>query len=164
MGHRNLLLFTGSWSKVGCTSAFGWFPHDKEHFVIFYSCDETKFITLWSCELEKKEQKGAVTSHYLSCSYCVTVRNTHTHTYSQTVCVFLEASIDPLADSYRLHPPLWPSRPDSIQIDTQSGLVIRDSTQGTAILMEACVMKSFVQLMECGASPNSLLECLLQSK
>lgn len=33
-GHRELLLFTGSWSKLGCEPVFG-FPHDKEHCVIF---------------------------------------------------------------------------------------------------------------------------------
>lgn len=45
MGHRNHLLFTGSQSKKrGCKSVFGWFPHGMEHFVIFFSQDETKFI------------------------------------------------------------------------------------------------------------------------
>lgn len=60
----------------------------------------------------------------------VTLGNTHT-TRSQTDCALLEAPIDPPADAYLLHPPLWPAGSDSIQIDAQSCLVIRDTTRET---------------------------------
>lgn len=103
----------------------------------------------------KKKTAEGCCNFSLSVMYLLCHPQKYTHSLT-TVCVFLEATIDPLADAYRLHPPLWPSRRDSIEIDTQSRLVIRDKTQDTAILMETCVMKSCVQLMEYRSFPYSL--------
>lgn len=46
------------------------------------------------------------------------------NTLINRLCI-LGTPIDPLADAYLLHPPLWPPRPDNIHLDTESHMAIR---------------------------------------
>jgi len=58
------------------------------------------------------------------------------YTFTNRMCISRDCHWS--TDAYLLHPPHGSFRPDSITMDTQSLLVIRDNSQSTAILMETC--------------------------